>query len=143
MKVKDWKLYNRGRAPTTDALKVMQDEAQHPIIQRLQRALEQKLAPFDHTFPGFVNLDDLLEYIREKWKTQVNEKYIKDWLREVGFKWKNGKQTRQMLKDDGSRPRVHLLEDSNYLRELSETALGNAPFEMNTYQYETKKLKIL
>lgn len=141
VKVKDWKLYNRGRAPTTDALKVMQDEAQHPIIQRLQRALEQRLAPFDHTFPGFVNLDDLLEYIREKWKTQVNEKYIKDWLREVGFKWKNGKQTRQMLKDDGSRPRVHLLEDSNYLRELSETALGNAPFEMNTYQYETKKLK--
>ena len=40
-------------------------------------------------------------------------------------------KTRQMLKDDGSRPRVHLLEDSNYLRELSETALGNAPFEMN------------
>jgi len=141
VKVKDWKLYNKGRAPKTNALKVMQEEAQHPIIQRLQRALEQKLAPFDHTFGGFVNLDDLLEYIREKWKTQVNEKYVKDWLRDVEYKWKNGKQTRQALKSDGQRPRVHLLEDRDSLRELSETALGDYPNKMNAYQHEQYKLK--
>ena len=141
VKVKDWELYNGGRAPQTAALKQMQDEGQHPIIQKLDRALDQKTAPFDKTFPGFVNLDDLLEYIREKWKTQVNEKYVKDWLRERGFLWKNGKQTRQILNKDGSRPRVHLLEDSDYLRSLSETELGSAPNDMNVYQYEQFKLK--
>jgi len=141
VKVKDWELYNGGRAPQTTALKQMQDEGQHPIIQKLDRALDQKTAPFDNTFPGFVNLDDLLEYIREKWKTQVNEKYVKDWLRERGFLWKNGKQTRQILNKDGSRPRVHLLEDSDYLRSLSETELGSAPNDMNVYQYEQFKLK--
>jgi len=141
VKVKDWKMFNKGRAPTTKALKVMQDEAQHPIIQRLDRALDQKLPPFDRTFPGFVNLDDLLEFIRENWKVQVNEKYVKDWLKQRGLLWNNGKQTRQILKDDGTRPRVHLLQDYDYLRDLSETALGSAPFKMNTYQWEQKKLK--
>ena len=141
VKIKDWNLYNRGRAPITDALRVMQQESSHPIIQKLSRALEQKLAPFDRSFPGFIILDDLLEYIREKWKTQVNEKYVKDWLKEKGYKWKNGKQTRQILKDDGSRPRVHLLEDNDYLRDLSETQLGTAPFEMNQYQWDQHKLK--
>ena len=57
----------------------MQGEARHPTIQRLDRALDEKLPPFDYTFPGFVTLDDLLEYIREKWKTQINEKYVKEW----------------------------------------------------------------
>ena len=141
VKVKDWKLFNKGRAPITDALKVMQDEAQHPIIQRLDRSLDQKLSPFDFTFPGYVNLDDLLEFIREKWKVQVNEKYVKDWLKQRGLLWKNGKQTRQILKDDGTRPRVHLLEDDDSLRNLSETALGNNPNKINAYQHEQAKLK--
>ena len=97
VKIKDWKLFNRGRAPTTNALINMQEEAQHPVLQRLTRALNEEQRPFDRSFPGFVVLDDLLDFIRNDWKTQVNEKYIKDWLREKSFKWNNGKQTRQIL----------------------------------------------
>ena len=141
VKVKDWKLYNRGRAPVTDALKAMQDEGQHPIIQRLTRALDEELIPFDRTFPGFVVLDDLLDFIRNDWKTQVNEKYIKDWLRETSFKWKNGKQTRQILNPTTEeRPRVWLLQDNDYLRSLSETELGSAP-GVTVYEHELKGLK--
>ena len=124
VKVKDWKLYNGGRAPATDALVNMQEESLHPTIQKLSRALKERLAPFDNYFPGFVALDDLLEFIREKWKTQINEKYVKDWLRVHGHKWKNGKQTRQMLiPSTGSRPRVWLLIDKG-LTDLTETELG-------------------
>ena len=141
VEVKDWKIFNRGRAPTTDALINMQEEAQHPIIQRLNRALEEGLTPFDITFPGFVVLDDLLDYIRVEWKLQVNEKYVKDWLREKSFKWNNGKQTRQLLSPyGGQRPRAWLLKDCKYLRSLTETELGSAP-GMTTYDYEFKRMK--
>ena len=125
VKIKDWKLFNGGRAPETDALKVMQEEAQHPTIQKLDRALKQNLAPFDRSFPGFLILDDLLDFIRETWKTQINEKWVKDWLKENGFKWNNGQQTRQILiPQTGARPRVWLLINSNHLRNLSQTELG-------------------
>ena len=140
VEVKDWKLFNGGRAPSTDALKQMQDEGQHPIIQKLQRSLDQSLEPFDEWyFTGFINLDDLLEFIRDKWKTQVNEKYVKEWLKDVGFLWKNGKQTRQILKPDGSRPRVHLLKDCDWLRSRSETQLGSASL-YSKYEYQKEKL---
>ena len=125
VKIKDWGLFNRGRAPKTDALKVMQEESQHPTIQKLDRALKQKLAPFDRSFPGFLILDDLLDFIREKWKTQINEKWVKDWLKQVGFKWNNAKQTRQMfIPNTGARPRAWLLEDNDLLRDLTQTELG-------------------
>ena len=140
VKVKDWSLYNQGRAPVTNALKQMQDEAQHPTIQRLDRCLDQQMEPFDRHFPGFISLDDLIDFIRKKWKIQINEKYLKDWLREKSFKWKNGKQTRQIMKPDGSRPRVWLLKDDDYLRELSETKLGSAPTR-NIYEYGDDKLE--
>jgi hypothetical protein len=141
VKIKDWKLFNRGRAPETDALKVMQEEAQHPTIQKLDRALKQNLAPFDRSFPGFVILDDLLDFIREKWKTQINEKWVKDWLKEIGFKWNNGKQTRQILiPQTGERPRAWLLENSDHLKSLDQTALGSAP-TMCAYTFNQVKLK--
>ena len=58
----------------------------------------------------------------------INEKYIKDWLREKGHKWKNGKLTRQILiPSNGSRPRIHKLIDNEHLDEKSETELGSAP----------------
>ena len=125
VKIKDWGLFNRGRAPKTDALKVMQEEAQHPTIQKLDRAFKQKLAPFDRSFPGFLILDDLLDFVRDNWKTQINEKWVKDWLKEIGFKWNNGKQTRQILvPETGARPRVWLLENLKHLKDLSQTELG-------------------
>jgi hypothetical protein len=125
VKVKDWKVYNRGRAPITDALVIMQEENLHPTIQKLSRALKENLSPFDNHFPGYIVLDDLLEFIREKWKTQINEKYVKDWLRAHGLKWHNSKLTRQMLiPATGERPRVWLLKDEDRLRDLSETELG-------------------
>tara|TARA_R110000803_G_scaffold170913_2_gene233857 strand:- start:345 stop:2903 length:2559 start_codon:yes stop_codon:yes gene_type:complete len=140
VKVKDWKLYNRGRAPITDALRVMQDEAQHPTIQKLDRAFKTKTDLFDNSFPGFTSLDNILDYIRKGWKIQINEKYVKDWLKQSGFKWKNGKQTRQaLIPVSGGRPRMWLLEDSDYLRELSETALGSAP-QHTINEYEEIKL---
>jgi transposase len=139
VEVKDWKLFNGGRAPSTNALKQMQDEGQHPIIQKLQRCLDESKEPFDEWyFTGFINLDDLLEFIREKWKTQVNEKYVKEWLKDVGFLWKNGKQTRQILKPNGSRPRVHLLKDCDWLRSRSETQLGSASLKPK-YEYQKEK----
>lgn len=65
---------------------------------------------------------------------------MKDWLKQSGFKWKNGKQTRQaLIPVSGGRPRMWLLEDSNYLRELSETALGSAP-QLTINEYEEIKL---
>ncbi len=141
VKIKDWKLFNRGRAPTTNALINMQEEAQHPVLQRLTRALNEEQRPFDRSFPGFVVLDDLLDFIRNDWKTQVNEKYIKDWLREKSFKWNNGKQTRQILNPTTEeRPRAWLLQDSDYLRSLSETELGGAP-GVAIYEQELKGLK--
>ena len=125
VKIKDWKVYNRGRAPITDALVAMQDENLHPTVQKLSRALKEHLSPFDDYFPGFIVLDDLLEFIREKWKTQINEKYVKDWLIKHGLKWNNGKQTRQMfVPDTGGRPRAWLLEDDDRLRDLTQTELG-------------------
>jgi hypothetical protein len=128
VKIKNWKLFNRGRAPKTPALKVMQEESVHPIIKRLTRALEEKLPPFDDRFPGFCTLDELLNFIKSKWGVTINEKYIKDWLREKGHKWKNGKLTRQILiPSNGSRPRIHKLIDNSFLDEKSETELGSAP----------------
>ena len=125
VKVKDWKLHNGGRAPITDALVVMQEENLHPTVQKLSRAFKENLPPFDNYFPGYIVLDDLLDFIREKWKTQINEKYVKDWLRLHGLKWHNGKLTRQMLiPATGERPRAWLLKDNNILRDLSETELG-------------------
>jgi len=141
VKIKDWKLFNRGRAPTTNALINMQEEAQHPVIQRLSRALDEELAPFDRRFPGFVVLDDLMDFIRNDWKTQVNEKYVKDWLRDKSFKWNNGKQTRQILNPiTHERPRGWLLKDDNYLRSLSETELGSAP-SVAVYHQELQGLR--
>ena len=125
VKIKDWKVYNRGRAPVTEALINMQEENLHPTIQKLSRALKENLPPFDDHFPGFVMLDDLLDFIREKWKTQINEKYVKEWLRQHGFKWNNGKLTRQMLiPKTGARPRIWLLKDDDQLRDLEQTELG-------------------
>jgi len=125
VKVKDWKVYNRGRAPITDALVAMQEENLHPTVQKLSRAFKEKLAPFNNYFPGFLVLDDLLEFIRDKWKTQINEKYVKDWLIKHGLKWNNGKQTRQMfIPGTGERPRAWLLEDDDRLRDLTQTELG-------------------
>jgi hypothetical protein len=128
VKIKDWRLFNQGRAPKTPALKVMQEDSVHPIVKRLNRALDERLPPFDDRFPGFCTLDEILNFIKSKWQVNINEKYIKDWLREVGHKWKNGKLTRQILiPSNGSRPRIHKLIDNEHLDEKSETELGSAP----------------
>ena len=124
VKIKDWKIYRGGRAPISEDLLTMQEEGKHPVVQRLSRALSEKLAPFNNPFIGFVSLDALLNFIRNDWKTQINEKYIKDWLNEVGFLWNNGKKTRQIVHWDIGRPRVYLLEDNDVLREMTEGELG-------------------
>tara|TARA_R100001377_G_scaffold44974_1_gene25664 strand:+ start:272 stop:2890 length:2619 start_codon:yes stop_codon:yes gene_type:complete len=127
VKIKDWSVYNSGRAPKTDALLEMQDDAQHPTIKRLDRALKTRSAPFNNKFPGFCTMDQIIDFIKGVWKLDVNEKWIKTWLSEVHFKWNNGKETRQGMCPDGSRPRYHLLEDSDFLRGLTEGELGTAP----------------
>ena len=145
VKIKDWKLYNGGRAPITEDLKVMQDEGEHPTVQRLQRALDQGSAPFNFEFLGFITLDAILDFLREKWKIPINEKYIKDWLSKVGFLWKNGKKTRQMFHPILGRPRVHLLWDEDYLRDMSEGELGQhhktsrADYENKFYQFSVQE----
>jgi len=140
VKIKDWPLYNQGRAPVTNALIRMQEEAQHPTIQRLDRCLDEQRGPFDKHFPGFISLDDLIDYVRSHWKIQINEKYLKDWLRGKAFKWKNGKQTRQIMKPDGSRPRVWLLKDDDFLRDMGETKLGSIHFK-SKYEYQTDQFE--
>jgi len=141
VKVKDWKLFRGGRAPKTDATQQMIDDNAHPVQQRLSRALETRSAPFDDRFPGFVVLDDLLDYIKEKWKINVNPKYVKDWIKDVQFPWSNGKTTRQIvLEENGSRPRAHKLLDHPHLDEMSEGELGSAP-RYDGWQWAEHKLK--
>ena len=125
VKIKDWSIWNGGRAPKTDDLKTMQDSSQHPVIRRLDRALEDGTVPFDSSFVGFICLESLLDWIKDKWKTQVNEKWVIAWLKENGLKWNNGKQTRQCFHPELGRPRVWLLKDWNHLRELTESTLGH------------------
>ena len=124
VKVKDWKIYNGGRAPKTEDLKTMQDENGHPIVQRLQRALNDGAAPFNYGFVGFCTLDSLLDFVSEKWKTKVNEKYIKDWLKSVGHLWHNKKQTRQIYHPELGRPRVWLLWNKEEIKDMTEGELG-------------------
>jgi len=142
VKVKNWQLFRGGRAPKTDATQQMIDENRHPIQQRLARALETRSAPFDDRFPGFVVLDDLLEYIKEKWKVNVHEKYVKDWIKDVHIPWKDGKTTRQIVLDvNGSRPRAHkILDEGHYLDDMTEGELGSAP-KFDGWQWYENKLK--
>ena len=90
----------------------------------MQRALTDRTAPFNYGFVGFCTLDSLLDFINDKWKTKVNEKYIKDWLKSVGHLWKNKKQTRQIYHPELGRPRVWLLWDKDELRDMTEGELG-------------------
>ena len=141
VKVKNWKLFRGGRAPKTDATQQMIDEGRHPVQMKLTRALQTKLAPFDDRFPGFVILDDLLEYIKEKWHINVHEKYVKDWIKEVEIPWKDGKSTRQIvLEETGSRPRAHKLTANTFLDEMTQGELGSAP-KFNTWEWKENKLK--
>lgn len=141
VKVKNWKLFRGGRAPKTDATQQMIDANRHPVQQRLSRALETRSAPFDDRFPGFVILDDLLEYIKEKWKINVHEKYVKDWIKEVQYPWSNGKTSRQIvLQENGSRPRAHKLLDHPHLDDMTEGELGSAP-KYDGWQWFEQKLK--
>ena len=142
VKIKDWKIYQGGRAPKTDALNEMISNNDHPVKQRLTRALETQMAPFNDTFPGFIVLDDLLDFIKEKWKIACNPKFVKDWIKEVQVPWSNGKPTRQIMRHaDGSRPRAHkLITNASYLDEMTEGELGSAP-EFDTWKWTENKLK--
>mgnify|MGYP003112201052 FL=1 len=126
VKITNWKVYNGGRAPETEDLIEMRDGNAHPIVVRLTRCLEQRLAPFDYRFVGFVSIDALLTFIREQWKTQINEKFIKNWLSDKGYLWSNGKKTRQMYHPKLGRPRVHLLLNITSLKKMTEGQLGSA-----------------
>ena len=150
VKVENWKIWNGGRAPKTSDLKTMKEDSYHPIIKRLDRALEQKTEPFNLGFVGFTDIDSLLDFVREKWKLTINEKYIATWLKENAFKWKNGNLARQIIHPTKGRPRVYLLEDSDHLRNLSETELGklvtkdgyeNSISSLNHYSVSTDKNK--
>jgi hypothetical protein len=44
------------------------------------------------------------------------------------------------MKPDGSRPRVWLLKDDDFLRDMGETKLGSAPIK-SKYEYQMDKLE--
>ena len=142
VKIEDPKKYSR-RAPITEDLKLMIESSKHPAISKLNRAFEQNLAPFNDRFCGFTSLDELMEYMKlaENWRVQYPpEGLIKEWFRENQFKWKNGKTTRQIVMNDGSRPHVHLLKDDDVLRNMTPIELGNM-FQQNHWNF-VKTIKI-
>ena len=124
-----------GRAPVTEDLKQMIENSQHPAISKLDRAFKQDLEPFNNEFCGHTSLDELMNFMRNTWKINYPpEGLIKEWLRENSFKWKNGKQNRQIVMEDGSRPHSWLLKDSDTLRNMSPVNLGNM-HQMTRYSW--------
>ena len=134
VKIKDPEKYKQ-RAPVTEDLKFMIESSKHPAISKLDRAFEQRLATFNDMFCGYTTLDELMNYMREQWKISYPpEGLIKEWFRTNQFKWKNGKDTRQVVMKDGARPHAHLLRDDDTLRNMTPIELG-ALHKMDRYEH--------
>jgi len=126
VKIKDWRIWNGGRAPATPDLKTMQDGSDHPIASKLQRALDARTEPFDTRFVGFASIDSIMDYARERWKMPtINEKYIINWIKENAIPWKNGNLEKQIVHAELGRPRVYKFINYQILDELSQSQLGN------------------
>ena len=129
------------RAPKTAALKDMQMDSRHPTIRRLDRAFENKLPPFNDMFVGFTSVDELCSFIKREWKiSYVDDIAIMKWLKKNSFKWKNKKYpTRQIVMQNGERPHVWLLKDSDFLRDRTPIELG--AMHKDSYWDYMKQLK--
>ena len=140
VKIEEPKIYSQ-RAPVTDDLEAMIEDSRHPAMGKLERAFDQHLAPFNDSFCGFCSLDDLMNFMKSEWKvTYPPEALVKEWLRGHGYKWKNGKQQRQIVMQDGERPKVWLLRDSEELRKATPIELGNRT-KMDQWSYH-KQLEV-
>jgi len=135
--VKEPKLY-KSRAPKTKALEVTQGLSKHGAISKLQRAFDDKLAPFNDDFVGMCSLDDLMVFMQKEWHISYPpEQLVLDFLRENCFLWRNGKKTRQIVMAKGERPHMWLLCDSDRLRDLTPIQLGECS-QMDPYEYRKK-----
>ena len=128
VKIEDEKVYQK-RAPKTAELIEMIEDSRHDVIQELDGALREGAPPFaEDSFRGFISLEILMNFMRHKWNTPYPpRKLVKEWLKENSVEWKPGEKARQIVMQNGQRPRVYNLDKGpkgELLKCLTEGQLG-------------------
>ena len=129
VKIEDEKVYQK-RAPKTAELLEMIEDSRHDVIQELDGALKEGAPPFaEDTFRGFISLEVLMNFMRHKWATPYPpRKLVKEWLKENSREWSSGEKGRQIVMQNGQRPRVYLLAKGakgDLLKCMTEGQLGD------------------
>jgi hypothetical protein len=141
VKLNDIKYFKRP-APRTSEFKEMVQDTQQDINSFLDDAFEAKTFPFNNDYSedkwgkfigngysGLIIKDELYSKITKEKKLYCNYQLLDDWLKDKCIKWKNGEYTKQILLQNGQRPRAYLLENSKgeegkELIDMTETELG-------------------
>ena len=110
LKIEDLKSFQR-RAPKTAELSQMIADNLHPIIKQIDSRFIEQREPFTQNWLGYLSKGDVIDWCNANIKGHAPEKEIEVWLKEKALPWKNGDLTRQIVKQDGSRPRNYLLKD--------------------------------
>ena len=126
--IEDEDVYQK-RAPKTAELIEMIEDSRHDVIQELDGALREGAPPFaEDDFRGFISLEILMNFMRHKWNTPYPpRKLVKEWLKENCVEWKPGEKARQIVMQNGQRPRVYNLDKGpkgEFLKCLTEGQLG-------------------
>ena len=131
--IQDEDVYSK-RAPKTPDLLDMIEDSKHDLLGELDDAFDHKTAPFDDMyFRGFISLNQLLYFIKTQWKiSHPPRKLVRNWLKQKGHQWKDGKLTRQIMMQN-SRPRVFWLDNTEHRANLDQLTEGELGLLADTY----------
>ena len=135
--IRDPDLY-KDRAPKTADFTEMAANSEHPIFRWLDQHFDEESGPFrrENRYKNFNFLAGtgwLHTAVTKGFGQQCSQDVLQDWCKRRCTKWKDGKLTKQIRMEDGTRPRVYMIlpkekEAKAYWYELlinkTETELG-------------------
>ena len=145
--IKDKGIY-KFRAPQTADFKEMAANSEHPIFRWLDQQFEEESGPFrrENKYKNFnflAGVTWLHTAVTKGFSQECSQDVLKDWLKRRCTKWTNGELTKQIVMNDGTRPRVYMIlpKDSTgkeywykHLTSKTDTQLGELYGEKKVYE---------